>query len=143
MVEWVIDGEVIESANMSESWSKASQEAKESRPLNLSGKIILGAIQTPSGWVSPGNKVTNLNIFSSALPLETMIRMTKPGGDDCGGKGNFLQWDDMKWSLHGQAVIEHVEKDEPCRVDPTTYVYYAEFAYWKDCKYHCENMRGL
>ena len=68
MAEWVIDGEVIVSANMSVTWRKASAEAEKNRPTNLSGKILLGVIETPSGWVSPGNKVTNLNIFSSSLP---------------------------------------------------------------------------
>ena len=142
MIEWVLDGEVMVSTNMSENLRVPSEEAERNRPSNLSGKILLGVIETPSGWVSPGNKVTNLNIFSSALPLETMIRITKPGGENCGKKGDFLQWENMKWSLYGQAIIENVDKNELRRVDPTTYVYHAEFATWKDCVQHCDIFGG-
>ena len=44
-----------------------------------------------------------------------MIRMTKPGRENCGKKGDFLQWEDMKWSLYGQSVTENIAIDEPCR----------------------------
>ena len=89
-----------------------------------------------------GNKVTNLNIFAPALLSEQTIAMTKPGGDNCGKRGNYLKWEDMQWTLHGQATKEDVVIEEPCKVDPTTYVYYAEFARWIDCMRHCQDTGG-
>ena len=141
MVEWVIDGKVAASVNITETLREESKEALKNMPANLTGKIILGAIETPGGWVSPGNRVTNLNIFASALSTEKTISMTTPGGDNCGEGGDYLEWADMQWALYGQAVIENVSKEEPCTVDPKMYVYYSEFN-WIGCMRHCQNMGG-
>ena len=68
--------------------------------------------------------------------------MTTPEGGNCGEVGDYLGWKEMTWTLYGQAVIEKIPIDEPCKVDPTIYVYYTEFANWNDCRHHCQNMGG-
>ena len=55
MVEWVIDGQIALSANASTTWNKELMQAARNRPTNLKGKVILGAIETPGGWMAPGH----------------------------------------------------------------------------------------
>ena len=41
-------------------------------------------------------KVTNLKIFSSSLPIEKMESITR--GEDCDVRGDYLTWEDMEWA---------------------------------------------
>ena len=56
-------------------------------------------------------KITNLNVFSSALPMEQIKRITE--GEGCVEEGGYLAWKDMEWILHVQARLETVDKEEP------------------------------
>ena len=59
MINWVVDGKLIESNT--NDILKNSTISK-----NLSGKIILGAVQLPTrSWFVLSNKLTNLNVFST------------------------------------------------------------------------------
>ena len=77
-VQWVLDGLVIESTTL-----EVLKETENNLPKNLTGKLLLGAIKFASGWYSVGNKVTGLNIYSSILPVETMVAMTQKGPGPC------------------------------------------------------------
>ena len=50
----------------------------------------------------PG-QTTDLNIFSSALPVEQMKSQTSPGNEKCGLAGDFLSWErcveEEQWTL--------------------------------------------
>ena len=44
-------------------------------------------------------KVTELNIFSTGLSVETMKEYTR-GGKGCAENGDDLSWEEMQWELH-------------------------------------------
>ena len=83
------------------------------------------------------NKVTNLNIFSTAHSVEVMRQNTQ--GGMCIEDGDYLAWKDMEWTLHGQAVIETVDAEQPCVGQPFVDVYPAEMDQ-QSCMYLCENL---
>ena len=72
-----------------------------------------------------------MNIFSSALSIERMKRMT--GGESCVEEGDYLAWEDMEWILHGQARKETVDTEEPCKGEPYVDLYYTRFPGWDAC----------
>ena len=78
------------------------------------------------------HKVTNVNIFSSALAIERMKRMT-------GGELPCF-WADMEWILHGQAKIETEDEEEPCKGEPYVDLYYTRFPGCDACMHHCQNL---
>ena len=47
------------------------------------------------------NKVADLNIFSSSLPIPKMVEKTL-GGEGCQDEGDFLKWSQAEWTLVGQ-----------------------------------------
>ena len=59
--------------------------------------------------------MTNLNIFSTAHSVEVMRENTQ--GGNCIEDGDYLAWNDMTWTLHGQAGFETVDAEEPCMED--------------------------
>ena len=132
LIHWVVEGTLI--------MATISEEVKNSknRPKDLSRKIVLGGRSYKGGWVATSNKVTNLNIFSSALSIEKMKRMTE--GESCLEEGDYLAWGDMEWILHGQARIETVGMEEPCKGDPLVNLYYTKFPDIYSCIHHCENL---
>ena len=132
LVQWVVDGLLMEHNTLT--------DIKDSKnmPTDLTGKIILGVNQWASKWAAYRSKVTNLNIFSSALSVELMQQYTK--GGQCAEEGDYLAWGDMKWTLHGQAVIETVHFEEPCQEEPFVSLYYAGFAGMETCMHFCENL---
>ena len=68
-IDWVVEGSHV----------LKSQKVRE--PLGLPQSLILGALWYGGKWKPVSNKVTNLNIFSSALSIERMKRMT--GDTNC------------------------------------------------------------
>ena len=68
-------------------------------PTNLSDKVVLGSYYLRA-WHPSSNKFTKLEIFSSALDVKTMMEYTK--GEGCGDDGDYLSWNEMQWSLHGE-----------------------------------------
>ena len=63
LLQWVIDGTHV--------MTTVSEEVKSSKekPNNLSKKVVLGARAYAGNWRSLSSKVTDLNIFSSALSV--------------------------------------------------------------------------
>ena len=131
-IHWVVEGALI--------MATISEEVKnsKSRPKDLSKKLVLGARSYGGVWAAPSSKVTNLNIFSSALSIKDMKRIT--GGESCLVEGDYLAWGDMEWILHGQARIETVDQEEPCKGDPYVNLYYTPFPGMDACMHHCENL---
>ena len=86
------------------------------------------------------NKVTNLNVFSSALPVQRMQKYTN-GDDGCGEDGDYLSWNEMQWNLHGDAKIEHIDVEEACN-EQSLSLYPAGFPEMESCMHFCENLGG-
>ena len=70
--------------------------------------------------------------------MEKMKSMTE--GGSCVEEGDYLAWGDMEWILHGQARIETVDKEEPCKGEPYVDLYYTRFPGWDTCMHHCQNL---
>ena len=123
-IQWVVEATLV--------LNTTSQEVKESKnkPKDLSNKLVLGA-RSYGVWTAATHKVTNLNIFSSALTVEEMKTMT--GGEGCMKEGDYLAWQDMEWILHGQARQETVDTEEPCKGEPYVDLYCTRFPGWDAC----------
>ena len=86
-------------------------------------------------------RVTNLNIFSSALPLERLLAMTRAGDDDCGAGGDLLRWEETEWTLHSAARLIEVELSKgPCRHESKIHVFTADFKSHQGCMEHCRKL---
>ena len=91
-IKWVVDGQVVEDKIFQEVNERVYDEMKE-----VKGKVQLGQAWWPGGgWSSSNNKVSALNIFSSALSLKEMQKMTSESIEDCGKEGDFFAW--KTWS---------------------------------------------
>ena len=119
MVQWVVDGILVE--------NRTFDNLRVSKiPTNLSGKIVLGAYLSPiKSWQVFSNKLTNLNIFSSLLPLPEMQRKTK-GEEVCLEEGDYLAWEEMTWDLRGGATTEKITLEE-LDTNPLVNLYKAHF----------------
>ena len=132
LIHWVVESTLI--------LTTTSEEVRSTKngPKDLSKKLVLGARSYGSLWFAPSQKVTNLNIYSSALSVEKMERMTE--GGICPEEGDYLAWGDMEWILHGQASLEFVDEGEPCKGEPNVNLYYASHYTMEACMHHCENL---
>ena len=94
LVQWVARGEVVD--------NRTFPEITNNVPTDLSGKLGLGRnyVTFTAKWFLSSNKLTKLEIFSSALTVEKMVEYTK--GEGCGDDGDYLSWDEMVWNLHGE-----------------------------------------
>ena len=120
--------------------TKEFQEVKEleSKPKSFTQKLILGAREYGGRWFSTSVRVTNVDLFSSPLPIEKMKRMTS--GESCPEEGDYLAWGEMEWILHGRARIETVEKERPCEGEPLANLYYTTFPEMDSCMHHCKKL---
>ena len=91
LVQWVAQGELMDNNTLTGITNNV--------PTNLSDKVVLGSYYL-RGWHPSSNKFTKLEIFSTALDVKTMMEYTK--GEGCGDDGDYLSWDEMQWSLHGE-----------------------------------------
>ena len=132
IVQWVVDGTLV-LETISEELINAM-----SRPRDLSGRLILGARSIGSVWFASSHEVTNVNIFSSLLPIEKMKSMTE--GGSCNEEGDYLAWKDMEWVLQGQARQGKIEKDKPCQREPYFDLYNTKFPSMATCMHHCQNL---
>ena len=107
LIHWVVDGTLVLDGDF------VQMKNPKSRPRDLSRKLVLGAQSYGGSWKAATQKVTNLEVFSSPLPIEKMKTMTTAGS--CVEEGDYLAWGDMEWILHGQAKIETIEREETCK----------------------------
>ena len=130
-IDWVVEGVLV--------MSMESKKIKDSfkLPKGLNRKLILGAVFYGGKWVSASNKVTNLNIFSSSLPVEEMKSLTQ--NEKCVKDGDYLAWKNMEWILHGKTRLETVDINEPCEAAPQANFFLAPFPGWDSCMHLCEN----
>ena len=84
------------------------------------------------------NRVTNLNIFSTALTIGEMQEHTM--GGNCAVEGDYLAWGEMQWKLKGEASIENVDEKEPCIGQPSFNLYPAKYSSMQSCKHHCQKL---
>ena len=132
IITWVVEGVLI--------MNKTFEDLRNStnRLRDLSRKLVLGAGSFAGTWRASSSKVTNLNVFSSALSTEKMRKMTE--GGICAEKGDYLAWEDMEWILHGQATIETVDQATTYKRKSYANLYYTNFKDWEACMIHCKKL---
>ena len=130
LVQWVARGELVDNSTIAGITNNV--------PKDLSGKVVLGShyYTNVAKWVQSSNKLTKLEIFSSALAVTKMMEYTR--GEGCGDDGDYLSWDDMQWNFHGGAKIEHLEAEETCEVP--LFNYFSAGFEMKACMHLCENL---
>ena len=134
----VVDGQVVQERQVEALKNSANS------PKDLSGKILLGTHKYSKIWLTRSNKVTNLNIFSSLMSIERMVRMATGGEEECGEEGDYLAWRDTQWTLLGDAVAEEVERGEACQNYPSSMkvLYHAGLLSFPACVKECEDLGG-
>ena len=135
-VSLVIDGILVDNTT-----SDALKKAADKSPPSLAGKIIIGAVKSSAGWHSISQKVTSINVFSSAMSVEAMITNTAANSKNCDGEGDYLKWEDMEWEIHGDIHVETVT-EEPCTKEPRMNLFPTQFVKMSDCMHHCQKLGG-
>ena len=115
----------------------------KNKPENLT--VLLGM-----GWgLEQTGKTTNLNIFSSSLPLEKMKMHTSAGKKECGLEGDFLSWEksveEDLWILHSKArwVDLNHKLEGPCVAKAIMNIFpMSKLLFHSDCMNHCKTLRG-
>ena len=132
-VSLVVDGQLLGT----EPYIK---EDDKERPMHLD--LLLGLF--PDAQVEYPGKVTNLNVFSTALSKDRMIQITKPGENECGARGDFLSWEESNWILHSKAKYVELNKqmDGPCRQESKVHVFTTHFQSHQQCMHHCQKIAG-
>ena len=104
----VVNGQKIEDIQLPEAEGDVC-------PLSLFRRLILFKGFGSRGiWHQVRAKVTNLNIYSSQLPLESMKKKTS--GEICGEQdGDYLSWSNSSWKLTGAATWTDIEVEDLCR----------------------------
>ena len=138
LVEWVIDGHLIED----KTYNLLRREAAIRQPRDLTGRILLGVGEASYGWFTLGNYVTNLNVFSSALSIDKMKTMTVPGREECKYDGDYISWSEMQWTLRGQAATRTVSMEETCEKESRMTFFNAGFSSLSSCSEHCQKLGG-
>ena len=47
--------------------------------------------QKAGGWLQYKSRFTNMNVFSSVMPVEEMIKRTSQSGNSCYSPGDYLR----------------------------------------------------
>ena len=136
-VKMVVDGVLVH-----DTISDALKKAAAKFPTDLTGKIVIGAVKSSAGWKSVNQRVTNLNVFSSALSAETMVKKTEESSKHCDDQGDYLSWKDMKWDIRGDIRFETVAREKQCMKEPKMTLFPAQFVEMSDCMRHCQKIGG-
>ena len=130
-------------------WIEDSWVVKN-KPDNLD--LILGlrgnSWRREKGSEQPG-RTANLNIFSSALPVDQMILMTSPGEEECSLGGDFLNWEksyeENLWNIDSHARWMDLDGgfDSPCAAKPTFNLFPMNKSNSHyGCMTHCKKLAG-
>ena len=128
-------------------WIEDSWLVKK-KPDNLNLVLGLNYVKT-EGKERPGRN-TDLNIFSSALPVDQMIAQTSPEAEECGLGGDFLNWEksfeENLWYLSSKARWVDLDGDleNPCAAKSTWNIFPANKSRSIfGCMDHCKKLGGL
>ena len=111
------------------------------KPKYLEGRLGLFKVAYPldSGmWLNLRTRLTNLNVFTSALKIDKMISIT--AGESCAEEGDYLSWREAQWNVTGDIDQKSVvEKEDLCnRSTSNIVVFPGSFVDWEDCMLFCQ-----
>ena len=134
LVRLVVDGELL----METGWKV------NNKPDNLN--LVLGLWKKSKEQTG---RTTNLNIFSSALPVEQMKLQTSAGVEECGLQGDYISWEksfeEEQWTIHSKARLVNLDGglESPCMAKGKINVFpMIERHSHTDCMDHCKKLGG-
>ena len=133
LVQWVVEGHLL----LNNTFEVLTEE--NVLPHGLAGRLLHGLLQWENHWYTSDGKISNVNIFSSALSIEAMRGITSEGmNGECDKKGDYLAWEDMEWNLHGKVSKEAEQKDRICRLKQNITLFYTKFPHMDVCMTLCQ-----
>ena len=132
MLRLVVDGRVL---------GEAGYKAEEDDVWKILGMNSNLTLSMSTGATNNWNgRVSNLNMFSSALSLERMVGLTSAGGEECGAPGDFISWEEAKVT-HLPGRMQDVDlREGACSRRSELNYFNAEFLRNKDCMEHCQKI---
>ena len=108
------------------------------RPKSLEGRLSLFKNFNSGIWYQSRQRLTNLNVYASALTVEKMINLTD--GENCAGKGDYLSWKEAEWKITGNVDQKSVVKEEHLCFSPKSKIvlFTDLFLDWEECMFFCE-----
>ena len=138
-IQWIIDGITVENTTI---------ETEGSGSRSISGKIVLGAVydywdnDQSFPWSSERFYLTNLNVYSSHLPLEKMQRLTREGNRTCQDLGDILGWGELPWQTYGAVAVKSAYINNFCAVRESMILFREHFKTLDQCMQHCDQKVG-
>ena len=94
--------------------------------------------------LSAGTSLTNLNVFSTTMSVDSMRDMTKAENAECGRFGDFQSWEQLsgKWTLKGKA--KKLKDIGPCQSDSSLSIFLDDtlFRTATACMAFCQKLGG-
>ena len=139
LLQWVVDTKLIANVTL-----EAIRQNAPQHPADLSRRLLLGVENMgPGKWTTFSNKVTLLNIYSSTMSIEEMQKMTFEGKERCSSRGDYLSWEETKWTLKGDATKETWETADICMAKPNVNILPSmDFAGIEGCANHCDKLNS-
>ena len=108
-------------------------------PRNLRNRLLLGALQWEGDWYASSGKVSNLNVFSSALSTEAMKKITtdNTASGECDLEGDYLAWKDMEWNMRGRVGKENEKQENICDLRQELIIFHTPFQNMFSCMELC------
>ena len=108
------------------------------RPKSMEGRLSLFKTFYTGYWYNSRNRLSNLNVYGSALAVDDMINIT--AGERCPGEGDYLSWKESQWNVTGNINQESMVKEEGlCYRPVSNIVLFTDiFVEWEECMLFCE-----
>ena len=110
------------------------------KPKSLQGKLSIFKSFYSGFWYQSRQRLTNLNVYGSALTLEKLMDLTD--GENCSDEGDYLSWKESQWNVTGRVNQMSVIKEEDlCYRSTSNIVLFTDiFLEWKECMLFCEKL---
>ena len=108
------------------------------KPKSLEGRLSLFKTSISVVWYQSRQRMTNVNVYASALTVDEMIDLTEE--ENCAKEGDYLSWREAQWNVTGNVNQESMVKEEDlCHTPPSNIVLFTDkFFEWEECMLFCE-----
>ena len=110
----------------------------EEKPKSLDDRLSIFKNYNSGIWYQSRQRLTNLNIYGSALTVDKMINLTH--SENCSEEGDYLSWADAQWNVTGNVDQNStVKKEDLCYSSISNIVLFTDiFHNWEECMLFCE-----
>ena len=131
----VVNGHIIIDQVIEEFINSVNQ-----KPKSLEGRLTLFKTFYSGFWFLSRQRMTNLNVYVSALTADKMIDLTS--GESCAEVGDYLSWKETQWNMTGNVSQESiVKKEDLCHSSTSNIVLFTEnFLEWEECMFFCAKL---